>query len=472
MAEERVARRLAAIVAADMAGYSRLVGLDETGTIARQKAHRQELIEPAVAAHRGRIVKTTGDGLLLEFASVVDAMDCVVSVQRAMAAREAGRPEEECIRYRVGVHLGDIVVDGADILGDGVNVAARLETLAEPGGICVSDLVRQSVEGKLGLAFDDLGERSLKNIDKPLHVWRWRPEGNPWSGAARHAPMEQSIRFCMASDGTRLAYALVGEGLPLVKTANWYNQLELDWESPVFHRLFQELARDFHLLRYDQRGTGLSAREVEEVSLDAWVGDVEAVVAAAGLERFALLGISQGSPVAIAYAARHPEKVSHLILHGGYARGWLAGTPKEEALRQHEAMLTLIRQGWGRESPAYRQMFTSLFIPGGTVDEIGSFNELERLSASPENAARIFDTLARLDVTPDLERLRAATLVTHCRDDRAVPLKAGRKMASLIPGARFETLASSNHILLEHDPAFPRWISLIRTFLRGSPPGV
>ncbi|MCW5731424.1 MAG: alpha/beta fold hydrolase, partial [Alphaproteobacteria bacterium] len=337
MAEERFARRLAAIVAADMAGYSRLVGLDETGTIARQKRHREEMIDPAVASHRGRIVKTTGDGLLLEFPSVVDAMECVVSVQRAMAAREAGRPEAERIRYRVGVHLGDIVVDGSDILGDGVNIAARLEALAEPGGICVSDLVRQSVEGRLGLDFEDLGERALKNIGKPIHVWRWRPGSLAVAGPAPRAPMEQSIRFCAAGDGTKLAYAVVGEGIPLVKTGNWYNQLELDWEGPVWRRMFQEMARDFRLLRYDQRGTGLSAREVGEMSLDAWVGDVDAVVRAAGLGRFALLGISQGCPVAIAYAARHPDKVSHLILHGGYAKGWLAESPGEANLKQHEA---------------------------------------------------------------------------------------------------------------------------------------
>ena len=469
MAEPRVTRKLAAIVATDMVGYSRLMGADETGTIARQKAHRQELIDPKIAEHNGRIVKTTGDGLLVEFASVVDAVECAVVMQRGIAVREAEVPEERRIRYRAGIHLGDIVVDGVDILGDGVNVAARLEGIAEPGGICLSDLVRQSVGGKLDLVFDDLGERSLKNIEKPVHVWRWHAASVGPTARASHVPAEQVIRFCAASDGATLAYAVVGNGPPLVKVANWYSQLELDWESPVWRRLLRELSRDFRLLRYDQRGTGLSAWDVADISFDAWVRDLETVVDAAGFDRFALLGMSQGCPASIAYTARHPERVTHLILHGGYAKGWLVGAPTGTQ-QQHEAMLTLMRQGWGRESPTFRQMFSSLFIPGGTKEEMAAFNEMERLSTSAENAARIFDTFPRLDVTELLPKITVPTLVTHSRDDRAIMYKAGRKMASMIPGARFETLLSANHIILEHEPAFARWLTSMKTFLKEAPP--
>ena len=177
MAEERVQRRLAAIFAADMVGYSRLMEADEEGTIARQKAHRRELIDPKIGEYHGRIVKLMGDGMLVEFASVVDAVRCAVEVQQAMAEREAEMPDDLRICYRVGINLGDIVIDGDDILGDGVNVAARLEGLAEPGGICVSDMVQQSVEGKLELTFEDLGTQQVKNIKKPIQVYRVKLDG-------------------------------------------------------------------------------------------------------------------------------------------------------------------------------------------------------------------------------------------------------------------------------------------------------
>jgi adenylate cyclase len=172
MSGERAERRLAAILAADIAGYSRLTGADEEGTLTRLKAHRRELIDPKIAAHRGRLVKTTGDGLLVEFASVVDALRCAAEVQQAMTGRNAGILATERIEFRIGVHQGDIVVEAGDILGDGVNIAARLEALAEPGGICVSARVQEDAAGKLDLAFDDIGEHSLKNITRPIRVYR------------------------------------------------------------------------------------------------------------------------------------------------------------------------------------------------------------------------------------------------------------------------------------------------------------
>jgi TolB-like protein/Tfp pilus assembly protein PilF len=184
MAEERVQRRLAAIFAADMVAYSRLMEADETGTIARQKAHRAELVDPQIASHGGRIVKTTGDGMLVEFGSVVDATQCAVAIQRAMAEREADVGEEHRIQYRIGINLGDIVIDGDDILGDGVNVAARLEGLAEPGGVYISDVVHQSVAGKLDVAFEDLGEQQVKNISKPVHAYRVMLDGAPAAPSA------------------------------------------------------------------------------------------------------------------------------------------------------------------------------------------------------------------------------------------------------------------------------------------------
>jgi class 3 adenylate cyclase/pimeloyl-ACP methyl ester carboxylesterase len=466
MSDERLRRRLAAILATDMVGYSRLIEADETGTIARQKAYRRELIDPAIAEHGGRVVATSGDGLLAEFASVIGAVECAVSIQQAMDAREADVPEDRRIRFRTGINLGDIVIDGEDILGDGVNVAARLQALAEPGGICVSDIVRQSVDGKLALAFEDLGETMLKNIARPVRVWKWRPARVAASPRAAPAAREQEIRFCTAADGTRLAYSVVGEGPPLVMAGVWYTHLELDWGGSVYRRLLHELSRDFRVVRYDQRGTGLSQRDVADISFDAWVGDLGTVVDAAALDRFALLGISQGAPVSIAYAARHPHRLTHLILHGGYARGWLVSGDNALGEQQHQALLTLIRQGWGRRLPTFRRMFTTILMPGGTDEQFAAANEVERLSASPDTAARIFDVIPRVDVSGLLPDIRVPTLVTHSRDDSAILHKAGQKTASMISGARFVTLDSRNHVPLDHEPAFERFLAGIRSFLR------
>ncbi len=181
LSEERVARRLAAILAADVVGYSRLMGQDEAGTLAQLRVHRRELIDPNIAERKGRIVKTTGDGILIEFPSVVEAVACAVAVQRGMAERNAGTPEEQRIVFRVGINLGDIIVEDDDIHGDGVNVAARLEALADPGGICVAAIVHDQVRDKLDLSFDDMGEQALKNIARPLRVYRVQIGTSPTS---------------------------------------------------------------------------------------------------------------------------------------------------------------------------------------------------------------------------------------------------------------------------------------------------
>ena len=322
MAYDPVERRLAAVLAADMVGYTRLMEADEAGTIARQKKHRKALIDPKIAAHRGRIVKTTGDGMLVEFASVVDAVESAVAIQQAMAGREADIPEDRRIRYRIGINLGDIVFDGDDILGDGVNIAARLEGIAEPGGICLSGTVYEQVFTKLDLAFDDRGEQNLKNVSRPIRAYGVVLGGaGADASAAGRREVRQDIRFCTAPDGVRIAYATAGEGAPLVKAANWMTHLEYDWESPIWGHLVQDLARDHLLLRYDQRANGLSDWDVGDISFETFVSDLETAVDAAGLDRFGLLGISQGCAASIAYAVRHPDRVTHLVLYGGYARG-------------------------------------------------------------------------------------------------------------------------------------------------------
>ena len=275
--------------------------------------------------------------------------------------------------------------------------------------------------------------------------------------------MEQQIRFCSSADGTRIAYATAGQGPPLVKAANWLNHLEFDWESPIWGHLLRGLAEDHQLVRYDERGTGLSDRDVENMSFESWVADLGAVVDAAGLDRFALLGISQGGPVAIAYAVQNPERVSHLILYGTYAR--FPQSPDAEKQREYtDAVLVLMKQAWGRNNSAFRQMFTAYFIPDGTTEQMRWFNDLERESASPENAARIYKEFRNLDVSELAAKVTAPTLVLHCRRDQACPFRFGRELASLIPGARFVPLEGRNHLILEDDPARDVFLAEIRRF--------
>ena len=276
--------------------------------------------------------------------------------------------------------------------------------------------------------------------------------------------MEQQIHFCATDDGVRIAYATVGEGPPLVKAANWLSHLEFDWRSPVWRHLLAEFARDHTFIRYDERGNGLSDWNVTDLSFNAWVEDLESVVEAAGVDRFPLLGISQGGAVAIAYAVRHPEKVSHLILYGAYARGWITRDSPEE-IEQRQAQLTLVRLGWGKDNPAFRQLWTSLYAPDATPEQAQSFNDLQRISTSPENAVKLLNEMGQIDVVDLLPRVKVPTLVLHCRDEAGVPFEEGRLLASSIPGARFVQLDGRNHLLLEGAPAWGTFVKEIRRFL-------
>lgn len=365
MIADQATRQLAVILAADMAGYSRLMEMDEAGVIARQKAHRREVIDPTIERLKGRIIKSTGDGLIATFSSALDAVEAAIAIQTGIQAREAGIPEECCIQYRIGINLGDVVLEEGDILGDAVNVASRLESLARPGGVCVADLVHQLTADRLEARFHDLGAQRVKNISRQLRVWQWTPEALVEPTAPATGALNQEIRFATAPDGVQIAYARIGRGPPVLKAPNWLNHLEYEWRSPAWGPVWRGFARHHALVRFDQRGNGLSDWEVDDISEDAMIGDMEAVADAAGLDRFALFGISQGCAFSVRYAARHPERVTCLVLLGGYLRGRLRrGDANEERL--YEMARTMIRQGWGSPNRAFRQFFTGSFMPDAT----------------------------------------------------------------------------------------------------------
>jgi pimeloyl-ACP methyl ester carboxylesterase/AraC-like DNA-binding protein len=304
-----------------------------------------------------------------------------------------------------------------------------------------------------------------REYGEPPATWRRREESAALarSLAGRELP-PQAIRYCTARDGTRLAFSVMGEGPPLVKTANWLNHLEFDWESPIWKHWLAELTDGRRLIRYDERGNGLSDWDTPELSLNAFVDDLETVVSAAGLETFDLLAISQGAAVAAAYAVRNPHRIRKMVLYGGFAAGWAVRGTKEE-LDRREAMLTLTQVGWGSDNPAYRQLFTNLYMPGATARQQKWFNELQKKSASPENAVRMQRALSLIDVRDLLGKVRTPTLVVHARGDQAVPFECSQELARNIPGARLVALEGQNHILLENEPAWPIFVREMRDFL-------
>ncbi len=279
------------------------------------------------------------------------------------------------------------------------------------------------------------------------------------------SPSKQQIRFARGHDGIKLAYATSGAGTMLIKAATWLSHLEHDWTSPVWSHLVQALSAHYTYVRYDERGCGLSDWEVEDLSFESWVRDLETVLDALGVQRTAILGVSQGASIAIAYAARHPQRVSHLVLHGGYARGRLVRSDTLQQREEAETMAKLAELGWGKADPSFRQFFTTQFIPSGTAEQHQWFNEAERTSTSPANAARFMREFDRIDVTALLPQIQCPTLVLHSTHDARVPFEEGRLLATLIPGANFVPIDSGNHLLLGSEKGWIQWIDAVREFL-------
>ncbi len=279
----------------------------------------------------------------------------------------------------------------------------------------------------------------------------------------------QDVRICTAADGTRIVVASIGTGPPLVRAAHWLSQVEHDMDSPVWRPWLRELSRRHTYIRYDQRGCGLTGPAADGLSLETWVDDLEAVVEQLGLERFPLFGMSQGGAVAIAYAHRHPEKVSHLVFMGAYAMGRMTRATTALEHLEAETMVNLMRVGWGRDNDAFRHLFTHQFIPGGTPEQHRWWDDLARLTATPEGAARILETFHSVDVAHLASELRVPALVLHARRDECVPFDEGRRIAALIPGARFVALDSANHVLLEGEPAWAVFLEAVDDFLAEAP---
>lgn len=285
------------------------------------------------------------------------------------------------------------------------------------------------------------------------------------AGAVARSRIPQQIRYCVSPDGVRVAYANSGSGPPLVKAANWLTHLDLEWSSPIWAHWIDGLSRNHLLIRYDERGCGLSDWDVPNFSFDAWVNDLELVADAAGLDRFPLLGVSQGGAVAIAFAVRHPERVSRLVLFGAYARGRLARAANEAEREEAALDLALGRIGWRHDDATFRQVFASQFLPDGTKQLWDAFNDLQRATTSTENVVKFLDVFARIDVSALAPQVRAPTLILHSRGDLRVPRSQAQELAALIPGSRLTFLDSGNHILTADEPAWPVFLDEVNRYL-------
>jgi pimeloyl-ACP methyl ester carboxylesterase len=326
----------------------------------------------------------------------------------------------------------------------------------------------RQIYGKLGVrnrtqAIAQTRELGLLDADDTFTPFPSQVSEQP--PAIDHRKPKQRIYFTNSFDGTRIAYAITGDGPPLVKAANYMSHVEYDWDSPVWIHWLEELTRGHRLITSDERGSGLSDWDVEDVSFDAWVRDLEVVVNAAGLRQFPLFAMSQGGAVAVAFAARHPERVSRLILHGAYARGWLNRDLTEAQIEEEKLMISLMRVGWGRENPAFRQVFAAQLFPEATTEELRALEKQMRVSVSPRNAVRLESEMHRIDVRYMATQVKAPTLVLHSREDEGVPFEEGRLLASLIPNAQFVGLESKNHLLTKHEPAWQKFVAAFRSFL-------
>jgi|tagenome__1003787_1003787.scaffolds.fasta_scaffold20861221_2 DNA-binding winged helix-turn-helix (wHTH) protein/pimeloyl-ACP methyl ester carboxylesterase len=394
---------------------------------------------------------------------------------------ELDKERRELRLRNVPVHVEPQVLDLLLYLVANRNHVVSKDEMVEAvwGGRIVSDVTLNSRINAVRRAVGDNGKTQALIRTVPRRGFRFVGEinedrtragvaidGAPGARLAEPASSTplQEVRFCRSADGVNLALATCGRGFPVVRSGTWLTHIQRDWESPVWEPLFRPLAERFCLVRYDPRGCGLSDRQAPDISFDGFVRDLETVVDSLALKRFALFGTSQGAAVSIAYAARHPDRVSRLVLSGGFALGWRKrGSAAEIATR--EAMLTLIEQGWGNDNPAFRQVFTARLWPDTTAEQARSFDELQRLSASPQNAARMQRAVGEFDVTVLLPLVKVSTLVLHSRGDATVPRELGLMLAQEITNARFVEIDSRNHFPLAHEASWDSYLEEILGFL-------
>jgi len=484
----------------DIAGYTAIMGRDEGEAMRALNSHR-ETLRSFLPKHNGRLIGEIGDGTLSSFHSAIDAVNCAREVQ----ARVADNSE---LKLRIGIHLGDVLFANQTVVGDGVNIASRIHALAPPGGICLSSTVYDEIRNKPGITAKNLGEKQLKNVSRKIRIylltsegaeadrhgrrkrWIWRAAIAALAGVAAlfsYSPVrtdvlasafillprilprqfnrsyyEPKLAFTTTSDGIRIAYGTSGKGPPVVYVITWGTDLEHGDSSGTYGSVpYGVLGSSHTVVQYDGRGFGASDRGVRDFSMDARVRDLEAVVDALKLKRFALWGYSAGGPVPMVYAARHPERVTRLLLQETYAKYDLNLLSAADRHRI-QSLMTLVATNYS--NPPVLDLFNSYMWPEGNPVAWRVMSEMFRISATPEDYANFLVRTADDDVTEFARQIQVPTLIIHFRGDQMVPAELGKQLATLITGSRLVILEGRDHVVIPGTSEFEQAARVIRPY--------
>ena len=391
----------------------------------------------------------------LKFAEFVVDLD-------AAELRKHGRP------VKVEPQVFDLIVFLASHPGRVLSKEDLVQSVWHGRAISDSAISTRINAARRALGDDGTAQRFIKTIHGRGFRFEVAPQTGFSSGHAEREAADQlrtvEVRYCRTHDGVNVAYGETGQGVPLVKAASFMTHIQYDSDGILHRDWIRSFTKFCRYIRYDERGNGLSDWSIADFSFDKMVADLEAVVDELALKRFVLLGSSQGASISIAYANRHPDRVAGLIIYGGYAAGWRRSSDTKHR-EKREALLHLARVCWGDDNPTGRQAYAALFYPDGTPDQHAEFMKLQRETVTPDNAFRLMDTFAEIDVRDLLPCIRVPTLVMHCKDDAVVPMHAGKEIASGIKGANFVVLEGRNHIIQASDPGWTRFSSEIRDFV-------
>lgn len=453
-------RAIAAIVSLDVVGYSRRMAHDPEAMLAELRTVFDTVIRPNVRVGNGRIFKLMGDGALVRFNTASDAIATAHAIQKDMRGNS--------VQLRAGVHVGDVTINQEDIFGDAVNVAARLQSAAQPGGCLVSRVAQQIAGGSNGVPLKSEGALTLKGVPAPVEVYSIDLRGKDTQAQRVLHAKNQKIRFATSGDGTRIAWTETGQGRTIVKAPNWVQHLESDWTHNPMNGWLPHLSQHYRLIRCDGRNNGLSDRGIRDVSLDRFVDDLKALFDAAQISRAPVFGASLGAAVAAAFAARYPDRVSGLILLSGFVHG-LAKRNRPQDLALGHAMMDLSRDAWDASYPSGRHLFAQAFFPESSPQDQDLYARFIQMAMTHEDYLRISECVDVVDIEPLLPEICCPALILHADRERVHLKDQGQKLAAGIPDARFVGLDTANNNMPDYDPEWPKALREIESFLADIP---
>ena len=449
-------RKIAAILSLDVVDYTRRMSEDSDRTLKELQRILGDVVRPSVQENEGRLFKLMGDGALAEFETATSAINAASAILQKMRG--------DSISLRAGIHAGDVTVNGEDLFGEAVNVAARLQSSAHPGACLVSKTAVDVAGTSLAVSLRPESSMRLKGLPNPVDAFSIDLDGDSRHSKNVRQSTSQDIRFATSDDGTTLAWTSTGTGRQMLATPNWLRHLEYDWTMNTIAGWIPLLSERYSLVRFDGRNNGLSERGVEDISLDRLVEDILAVLDSAEIDRIPVFGISFGATLAAAFAARHPDRVSGLVLLGGFTQGLNARQqPGIAALGQ--AMMDMSLEGWNDDYPSARDLMAQSFSPAASPHDQRTYAEFMKLAMDYQDFLKIGQLVANVDISDLLSSITCPALVLHANKDRMHSVDQGRRLASGIRNARLVGLDTANNTMPEYDPAWPKALAEIESFL-------